>query len=154
MKTAICQCGQLSAVCPDEYVVHVQCSCEDCRKRTGAPTSFHIYHRASTVKLDGDFKTYHRKSFNGRNTSTYFCLECGGTISLNLDWCAEVFGEEIYAIPLACFDDSSIPAPDISSWNCFLPDWLPSASSKETQLDKQGESIEDLRLATKALGVI
>lgn len=152
MKIASCMCGQLSAECPDDHVLHVQCSCVDCRKRTGTPTSFQIFHRASTVKITGNYKTRHRKSFNGRNMSTNFCPECGGTIALNVGWAKEVFGEDIYGIPLGCFDDASIGAPDVSVWNCFLPDWFPPLSSKEAQMERQPESIEDLRQATQSLG--
>ena len=71
-----------------------------------------------------------------------------------MDWCKEAFGEEIYAIPLGCFDDSSISAPDVSVWNCFLPAWFLPLSSAETQQEEQGDSIEEIKEVLRAMGKI
>ena len=71
-----------------------------------------------------------------------------------MDWCTEAFGEEIYAIPLGCFDDPSISELDVSVWNCFLPDWFSPLSSADTQQEKQGDSIEEMKEGLRAMGKI
>ena len=152
MKKATCLCGSLVAECQGEHLLHSQCSCEDCQRRTGAPSAFQLHYNSSQVKLVGSYKTYSRNSAGGRKVTTYFCPSCGSTILLSASYSEAVFGEEIFQVSVGCFHDTSIGAPDVSAWNCFLPAWMPALSAKEFQMDKQPLLIEELKQAVLSLG--
>ncbi|MDG1732997.1 MAG: GFA family protein [Thalassotalea sp.] len=132
--------------------MHGQCSCEDCQRRTGTPTSFHLYYRAKDVNIKGNYKTFSRKTVGDRKISFHFCPDCGGTLAFDIPWADEVYGEKMTGIPLGNFNNPQIEAPDVSVWNCYLPAWFPNVVTEDRRMDEQPKSIDDIKLVLKALG--
>lgn len=154
MKVASCHCGQLSVQCKGRYLVHGQCSCEDCQRRTGTPTSFQIYYKFSQLSITGQHTVYSRDAIGERGIAFNFCPECGSTVFFDIPWADSVWGEKVIGIPLGCFNDPSIEAPEYSVWGCRLPEWLPASSNKDFQMAEQPSSIDEIKEVFNALGKI
>jgi hypothetical protein len=146
MRTASCQCGQLSVNCPDQYLIQTQCGCKDCQRRTGTPSAFQLHYKSSDVSISGSYKSYGRESASDgdRRVTSFFCPDCGGTVWLIASWSESVFGEAIYQVSLGCFDDLNVQKPDVSAWTGGLPDWMEPLSAREFQMEKQPVTIDDL----------
>ncbi|TRX56598.1 GFA family protein [Thalassomonas sp. M1454] len=151
-EVAQCQCGQLQIVCANNYLMHGQCSCEDCQRRTGTPTSFHLYYKAKDVEIKGEFKTFTRKAEEGREIEFIFCPECGGSLAFDIPWADDVYGEKMTGIPLGNFTNPKIAAPDVSVWNCYLPTWFPNVVTETRRMAEQPKTIDDIKLVLRSLG--
>ncbi|KAA1194343.1 GFA family protein [Pseudohalioglobus sediminis] len=154
MKVASCQCGQLTAACPDEHLFQIQCGCVDCQRRTGTPSSFNAYYKASQVKIAGEQKVYTRGTLSGSSMTFHFCPNCGSTVIAETPSINAVFEEDLYEIPVGCFFDSNFAAPDVAVWTCDLHDWFPAAAPKDFQMEEQQSSLEEIKETFKMLGVL
>ena len=154
MRIATCQCGQLSVECPDQQLIHTQCACRECQRRTGAPSAFQLHFKSSELSISGDYKTYTRESANDedREVGSFFCPNCGSTVWLSSSWSEAVFGEPIYQVSLGCFGDIEVVPPEVSIWCCNLPSWTEALAAKEFQMDKQPETVEGMLSAMESLG--
>ncbi len=154
MKTASCQCGQLTASCPDQHLFHIQCGCVDCQRRSGTPSSFSVYYKADQVKVSGAYKTYTRGTLSGGTVSFHFCPNCGSTVFSEAPILNMVFEEDLYEIPMGCFFDSEFPPPDIAIWTRDLHDWFPAAAPKEFQMEEQQSSLEEIKALFQQIGAL
>ena len=154
MKQAKCQCGQFSVNCEGEHLVHVQCSCEVCQRRTGTPTSFQIYYKASQTFINGQFSIYTRGSVGNRKIDSHFCPNCGSFVFSEGEFANSLFGERVRIFALGCFNDFSFGLPQFSAWNQCLPDWFPSMLPDELRMDTQPESIDDLKTALSSMDIL
>ena len=153
MRTASCQCAQLSVTCPDNYLIHTQCCCKDCQKRTGSPSAFQVHYKANDLTVSGEHKTYTRASSSdaSREVTTFFCPECGGTLWLSTSWGESVFGEAVYQVSLGCFEDLDLERPKVAIWCCNLPNWIEPSPIQEFQMDRQPEALGELAAAVESL---
>ncbi|MGS2724942.1 GFA family protein [Porticoccus sp. GXU_MW_L64] len=152
MKTAKCQCGQLSVDCEGDHSLHVQCSCETCQRRTGTPTSFQIYFKESQTTVHGRLNTYAREAVGERKVICHFCPDCGSFVFSTGQFANELFGEKMRILALGCFNDSSFGPPDFSGWNQCLAEWFPPILPEELNMDTQPISIDEFRAALQELG--
>lgn len=152
VKTAQCHCGQLSASCPDKHTLHVECGCVDCQRRTGTPSSFQVWYKASDVQLSGEYRVFKRTAPTGNTIAFNFCPNCGATVLVEPPLGEAIFGEKIVQVPLGCFFDQDFPAPDVAAWTRDLPHWFEAIPPEEFRLVEQGESLEEIKETLKKLG--
>ncbi|QFU77068.1 hypothetical protein EY643_16200 [Halioglobus maricola] len=152
MKKASCQCGQLTASCPDGYLMHVQCSCVDCQRRTGTPSSFQVWYKASEVQLSGKYKIFERAALSGNNLRSGFCPNCGTTLFVEPPMGLALFDVDVIQIAVGCFFDPEFDAPEMAVWTRDMPEWIQAAPLKEFQYENQGESLEAIKEDLAKLG--
>jgi hypothetical protein len=120
MRTASCQCGQLSLTVEGEPTLVSVCNCTRCQKRSGSAFTLASRWNPSQVReRSGNGLTYSRKGASGGNVQFVFCPVCGSTVSTSLELLPDVIG-----IPVGCFADSTFPAPKVAAWCESKLEWV------------------------------
>lgn len=119
MREARCGCGSLKLSAEGEPAMVIQCHCEECQRRTGAPAGVGAYFPEAQVTVTGEEKTYTRSSDAGRSLTNHFCPTCGTT----LYWDAEAF-DGIYGVAVGCFNDPAFPPPGRAVYTVRKHDWV------------------------------
>ncbi len=120
MRTASCQCGQLSLTVEDEPAMVTICNCTRCQKRSGS--AFSLSSRWSTSQVlnrSGEGRTWSRKGASGGNVEILFCPVCGSTVSTSLELFPGLIG-----IPVGCFADPAFPGPKVAVWCETKHEWI------------------------------
>ncbi|MFK8050830.1 MAG: GFA family protein [Halioglobus sp.] len=120
MRKASCQCGQLSAICPDDHLLHAECGCVDCQRRTGTPSSFQVWSKVRDVDLNGEYRSFTRSALTGSTPEFKFCPNCGSTVLVEAPMGVALWGEDIVQVPVGCFFDQSFAGPDVAVWTSGL----------------------------------
>lgn len=119
LRTAVCACGQLKAICegdPDRISI---CACTDCQRRTGSMYGVGAYYKQAQVKPNGNSRTFNRSSDAGRSVTLNFCPDCGSTVYWRLELRPHHIG-----VAVGAFSDPSFPNPQIAVWLKNKPDWI------------------------------
>jgi hypothetical protein len=100
------------------------------------------------------FKTFTRGSAGDCTVTTYFCPGGDSTVLLSASYSEEIFAEAVYQVSVGCFNTTAIEAPDLSVWNCFLPNSMPALSAKKFQMERQPLPIDEFKQAVDSVGRI
>lgn len=112
MRTATCQCGQLSITVEGEPAMVTACNCTRCQRRSGSAFSLSSRWNCEQVTNRlGESLTYTRKGASGGDVHCVFCPSCGSTVSTRLELFPGLIG-----IPVGCFADPSFPVPQVAAW--------------------------------------
>ncbi len=134
IRTAACQCGQLTAQCQGEPVRVSVCHCLDCKKRSGSAFSAQARWPEARVTVSGQAKTWERTADSGHRVTYRFCPTCGSTVAYTIEgW------PDTVAVPMGAFADPDFPAPRFSvyenrqhPWVAILGDGVEHSSSPST----------------------
>ena len=86
MRTATCQCGQLSIAVEGEPAMVTACSCTRCQRRSGSAFSLSSrWNSEQVINRLGDSSIFTRKGASGGNVHCVFCPRCGSTVSTSLE---------------------------------------------------------------------
>ena len=120
MRTASCQCGQLSLTVEGEPALVTICNCTRCQKRSGSAFSLSSRWTSSQVRnRSGKGSTWSRKGASGGNIEFLFCPVCGSTVSTSLELFPGLIG-----IPVGCFTDPTFPEPQVAAWCESKHQWV------------------------------
>src|SRR5258708_18391653 len=105
MRTATCQCGQLSITVEGEPAMVTACNCTRCQKRSGSAFSLSSRWNCEQVTSRfGDSLTYTRKGASGGDVHCVFFPSSGSTVIT----CLELFPGFI-GIPVCFFAEPAFP---------------------------------------------
>ena len=133
VRTARCACGACQVEVEGEPISSGLCSCDNCKRRTGAPFGWSVYFRDEQVgRIDGPLTTL--EGWGKR----WFCSACGSTLYWK-SFGAWRPGQTGFAG--GCFADPTLPPPTIAvrcaqamPWvhypaDCALFDDMPPSAS-------------------------
>jgi hypothetical protein len=119
LRIASCSCGQLSARVAGEPIRVSICHCNACQRRTGSVFGAQARFPRQSVEISGPGKDYFRTGDEGGKSKFTFCPTCGATV------CYVMEGrEDIIAIPVGAFAESSFPAPTFSVYEDRMHPWV------------------------------
>jgi len=127
LRIASCSCGQLTASTKAEPVRVSVCHCLACQRRTGSVFGAQARFPAASVTIEGTSKEFVRVADSGIRLKFRFCPECGATVHYVVEG-----QEDLIAIPIGAFADSSFPAPRFSVYENRMHSWvkIPSVEHK------------------------
>jgi hypothetical protein len=124
-RTASCCCGKSTIEVEGDPKLHIVCSCNDCKKRTGSAFGISAYFLDSQVKSKkGETATY---EINNDETEQkrHFCKSCGTTLFWKISRFPNIPGiSEMTGIAGGCFIESPLRSPTISASNSNKCVWL------------------------------
>jgi hypothetical protein len=118
-RIASCSCGQLTASTTSEPVRVSVCHCLACQRRTGSVFGAQARFPAASVTTGGISKEYVRVADSGGRLKFSFCPECGATVHYVIEG-----NEDLVAIPIGAFADSSFPGPRFSVYERRMHAWV------------------------------
>ena len=122
VRTARCACGACHIKVEGELISSGLCSCDNCKRRTGAPFGWSVYFRDEQVRRDEGPLTV----LEGMG-KRWFCATCGSTLYWK-SFGAWRPGQTGFAG--GCFADPTLPSPNYRGALCTgdavdrLPRWL------------------------------
>ena len=117
--TAVCSCGQLSAVASGDPVRVSVCHCLACQRRTGSVFAAQARFPTQAVAVSGRSTTYARVADSGHTLTFHFCPGCGSTVYYTNDSLPGFVG-----IPLGAFADPCIWRPAFSVYERSKHPWV------------------------------
>ena len=117
--TALCSCGQLSAVASGDPVRVSVCHCLACQRRTGSVFAAQARFPAQAVAVSGRATTYERVADSGHTLAFHFCTSCGSTVYYTNDSLPDFVG-----IPLGAFADPCVWTPAFSVYERSKHSWV------------------------------
>ena len=117
--TALCSCGQLSAVASGDPVRVSVCHCLACQRRTGSVFAAQARFPAQAVAVSGRATTYERVADSGHTLTFHFCPRCGSTVYYTNDSLPDFVG-----IALGAFADPCVWAPAFSVYERSKHPWV------------------------------
>ena len=105
MRTAMCSCGQLTAIVIGDPIRVSVCHCLACQRRTGSVFGAQARFPATSVTIQGESREYIRTGDSGGRCHFRFCPACGATVFYTL---ADT--PEQIAIPVGAFADPKFSA--------------------------------------------
>lgn len=127
LRIASCSCGQLTASTMAEPVRVSVCHCLACQRRTGSVFGAQARFPAASVTTQGISKEYVRVADSGARLKFRFCPECGATVHYVIEG-----HEDLVAIPVGAFADSSFPEPRFSVHERRMHSWVKIPSVEHT----------------------
>ena len=126
IRTTMCLCRECRIEVEGDPAASALCSCDNCKRRTGAATSWSVYFRDEQVlKREGPLTAFARDPGLPPGAS-WFCATCGSTLC----WKGEggpLPGHTGFAA--GCFNDPTLPVPTAAMncaqampWAVFPPD--------------------------------
>jgi hypothetical protein len=109
LRIASCSCGQLTASTMAEPVRVSVCHCLACQRRTRSVFGAQARFPAASVTTQGIAKELFRVGDSGARLKFRFCPGCGATVPYIIEG-----QEDLVAIPVGAFADSSFPEPRFS----------------------------------------
>ena len=119
LRIASCSCGQLTASTNAEPVRVSVCHCLACQRRTGSVFGAQARFPAASVTIQGSAKEFVRVADSGNRLTFSFCPQCGATVHYVVEG-----QDDLVAIPVGAFADSSFPAPRFSVWESRMHPWV------------------------------
>ncbi|WP_299787965.1 GFA family protein [uncultured Shewanella sp.] len=129
IRSASCNCGQLSVTCIGEPKRVSVCHCTACQKRTGSAFGVQVRFDAPNVDFAGQSRSYRRTADSGSEVCFHFCPDCGATLWFILD----VAPKDV-VIPMGNFADEHsllaeqsnlrLPNPKISIYEERAQPWV------------------------------
>ncbi|ABV36125.1 glutathione-dependent formaldehyde-activating, GFA [Shewanella sediminis HAW-EB3] len=129
VRTASCNCGQLSLTTMGEPKRVSVCHCTACQKRTGSAFGVQVRFPVESVEFVGRSKSYRRIGDSGSSICFHFCPDCGGTLWFILDGAATDV-----VIPMGNFADEQafleehsslkLPSPKIAIYEERAQPWV------------------------------
>jgi hypothetical protein len=120
IRSAACNCGQLSLTCEGEPVRISMCHCLACQRRTGSVFGTQAWFPSEQItSIAGRSTQFDRAADNGNALSFHFCPVCGSTVY----WQAEGF-PGLIAVAVGAFADPAFPAPKYSVWKRRQHHWI------------------------------
>ncbi|MGN6496498.1 MAG: GFA family protein [Tsuneonella sp.] len=119
LRTAQCQCGQLSLACRGTPARVSVCHCLDCQRRSGAPFAMQARFAPDQVTVTGEAKEWRRIADSGNVSQHHFCPTCGSEM-----WYHARPHRELYAVPVGRFADPAFPPPGYSVYEERKHPWL------------------------------
>src|SRR5580693_1833573 len=112
IRSAACNCGQLSLTCEGEPARISICHCLECQRRTGSVFGTQAwFSREQITSVGGRSTQFSRTADNGNGLNFHFCPVCGSTVY----WQAEGF-PGLIAVAVGAFADRAFPAPKYFVW--------------------------------------
>lgn len=118
-RVASCSCGQLSAKVIGEPVRVSVCHCHACQRRTGSVFGAQARFPREAVTVAGQGREFVRTGDTGSKLRFTFCPNCGATVFYFIEG-----KDDVLAIPLGAFADSSFPRPGFSVYEERMHSWV------------------------------
>jgi hypothetical protein len=99
----------------------LHCHCKDCQRVTGSGKATVIMFPQDAVKIEGEYKTYASRGFDGSHVNRGFCPTCGSQMFTFVD---EIPGQMF--IKAGGMEDTSWLSIDFTCWTSTARDWLPA----------------------------
>jgi hypothetical protein len=119
LRTAHCNCGNLTAEVRGEPMRISVCHCLACQQRSGSAFAAQARWPVENVTLTGNATSFTRIGGSGGKATFRFCPTCGETISFaNEDY------PDYIAIPIGAFVDPDFPTPQFSIYEERKQRWV------------------------------
>lgn len=118
MRTATCDCGQLSITVHGEPAGVGVCHCLACQRRTGSAFAYLAGFRG-TYEVRGTATEFVRTGDAGAQFRFRFCPTCGSTV---FDTEEGVDGK--VSVAVGCFADPAFPPPTVSVYAIRKHHWV------------------------------
>lgn len=119
IRTASCQCGQLTARCEGEPVRISVCHCLNCQQRSGSSFAAQARFPNEGVSVSGEAKQWSRTGDDGTRCTFSFCPECGSGVF----YVHEAF-PDLIAVAIGAFADPAFPPPEYSVYEERKHHWV------------------------------
>jgi hypothetical protein len=128
IRTANCNCGDLTIRVEGDPEFVAVCYCEFCQRRTGSVLGVSAYFTdAQVLEIKGATTCYERKQDGDRMLYYYFCPRCSGGTHWTTEWHAGHTG-----ISAGAFFDSEFPKPERAVMTKHAQPWLTLAPDIQT----------------------
>jgi hypothetical protein len=120
MRTARCQCSQLTITVAGEPSAVLACSCLACQRRTGSV--LHVsasYPADAVIAIAGNETLFARPSESEGTITFHLCPTCGTTVYWYEGPQAEAVG-----IAVGCFADPNFPPPTVAYHALQAHPWI------------------------------
>ena len=118
VRTAACQCGQLSITVHGDALGVGVCHCLACQRRTGSVFAA-LAAFAEPYEVSGSATEYERTGEQGARFRFRFCPVCGSTV-----FHTEEGVEGRVSVAVGAFADPNFPAPQDSVYDCRRHAWV------------------------------
>lgn len=119
VRTAACQCGQLSAVCTGDPVRISVCHCLDCKRRSGSAFAAQARFPVEAVTITGESNQWSRVGDEGGGAVFDFCPTCGSNVFYrNIDM------PDLIAVAIGAFAEPAFPQPFYSVYEDRKHGWV------------------------------
>lgn len=119
VRTARCQCGNVTLRCEGEPVRVSVCHCFDCQRRSGSAFATQARFRRSQVGIAGELRRFVRVAESGTHIEQHFCPTCGTGIYYQMP-----DEPDLLAIAVGLFSDLDFPPPAFSVWEQRRHRWV------------------------------
>ncbi|NOH82265.1 GFA family protein [Vibrio sp. 03-59-1] len=119
IRTAKCECGNVTLICTGEPIRTSICHCFECQKRTGSVFGVQARFPAEQVSILGETSQYTRIANSNHKVTYQFCPHCGTTMQLTLSALPESS-----VIPLGLFKEQDFPEPSFSVYEERKHGWV------------------------------
>jgi len=119
LRLASCSCGKLSAQVQGDPIRVSVCHCVACQRRTGSVFAAQARFAAENVTVKGQGKEFLRIGDEGSRITFTFCPDCGATVFYRMEG-----REDMIAIPVGAFADSTFPGPTFSVYEERMHGWV------------------------------
>lgn len=122
MQKGHCLCEQVQYEFDETQVgFGLHCHCKDCQRVTGSGKATVILFPLDAVNIEGEYKTYASRGFEGSHVKRGFCPNCGSQMF--------TFVEEIPGmvfIKAGGMEDTSWLSVETTCWTDTARDWSPA----------------------------
>lgn len=118
-RTALCQCGQLKAVCEGDPVRVSVCHCLDCQRRSGSAFAAQARWPKERVRIEGERREWSRVGDEGGGADFRFCPRCGSTV-----FYTNRSMPDLIAVAVGALADPSLPLPAYSVYEGRKHPWV------------------------------
>jgi hypothetical protein len=80
-----CLCGGVKYTVTEEPRRVFHCNCRDCQRATGSLFQYGLMVRESSLKVEGELRSYTSKSDADRSITRLFCPTCGSSVMNRLE---------------------------------------------------------------------
>ena len=121
MQKGHCLCGSVQYEFDEtQAAMKLHCHCKDCQRVTGSGKATVIMFPQDAVNIEGEYKTFASRGFDGSHVNRGFCLTCGSQMFTFVD---EIPGQMF--IKAGGMEDTSWLSIDFTCWTSTARDWMP-----------------------------
>ena len=122
MQKGHCLCEQVQYAFDETQVgFGLHCHCKDCQRVTGSGKATVILFPLDAVNIEGEYKTYASRGFEGSHVNRGFCPNCGSQMVTFVD---DIPG--MVFIKAGGMEDTSWLSVETTCWTDTARDWSPA----------------------------
>ena len=122
MQKGHCLCEQVQYEFDEIQVgFGLHCHCKDCQRVTGSGKATVILFPLDAVNIEGEYKTYASRGFEGSHVNRGFCPNCGSQMFTFVD---EIPG--MVFIKAGGMEDTGWLSVETTCWTDTARDWSPA----------------------------